>query len=73
MCRSYKDSWETITHIKITEIKNAWIIVFKREDQLELSYFTGGSIILYNCLKKSVGQYIPKLITSLLYDSSIYF
>ena len=53
MCRSYKDSWEAITHIKITEIKNAWIIVFKREDQLELSYFTGGSTILYNGFKKN--------------------
>lgn len=47
----------------------AKIIFCKNEEQLEL--FASRSIILYNCLKKTVGQCILKFNISLLYDPSI--
>ena len=43
----------------------------KNGEQLELSYFTSGSVILYKRFTNTVGPYILKLNTSWLYDPQI--
>lgn len=56
----------------MTEAKmNANILIFQEWKQLELSYFTRGSIILCKCFKNTAGQYLLKLNTRWLYKPQI--